>query len=266
MNSQGTSPSITGKRVAGIFDTLFKRFRLITQISSILTLYLLGCLCIGVSMAPGFWLFHYVTQAISAWGKWSQWVVQGSTLALCYFLYGIVLILIVPMVNWIFRVRLKRWRGSFYSAEGLRWYFHNGLTYLVRYTFLPIVTPTPLTNLFYLLMGMKLGKDVLINSEYISDPCLIELGDHVVVGGAATIIAHYAVGGFLITAPVKIGKGVTIGLRATIMAGVQIGEKAKILPNSVVLPNTHIPAGETWGGVPAERFLIKPRRRSRDTQ
>ena len=35
---------------------------------------------------------------------------------------------------------------------------------------------------------------------------------------------------------------------------VEIGEKAKILPNSVVLPKTRIPAGETWGGVPAIRI------------
>lgn len=210
-------------------------------------------------MAPAFWLFQRVAQSVSSLSQWAQWVIQGGTVAACYFLYGTVLIFVVPVVNWLFRVRLKRWRGSYYSFEGLRWYFHNGLTYLVRYTFLPIVTPTPLTNLFYQLMGMKLGKGVLINSEYISDPCLIELGDQVVIGGAATLIAHYAVGGFLVTAPVKIGKGATIGLRATVMAGVQIGEKAKILPNSVVLPNTHVPAGETWGGVPAQRINLRSR-------
>jgi hypothetical protein len=261
MNSQKFSPHNASKRAVSAFDAVFKRFRLATQIACILCLYTVGCLCIGISLAPGFWLFHQVTQATSAWGEWLRWIAQGCALAISYFLYGVVLIFLVPSVNWVFRVRLKRWRGSFYSFEGLRWYFHNGLTYLVRYTFLPIVTPTPLTNLFYKLMGMKLGKGVLINSEYISDPCLIEIGDQVVVGGAATIIAHYAVGGFLITAPVKIEKGVTIGLRATVMAGVQIGAKAKILPNSVLLPNTRVPAGETWGGVPAKKLIIGARNR-----
>lgn len=216
-------------------------------------------------MAPGFWLYHQVIEFIAKWGQWAQWVGQGSTIAICYFVYGIVLIFVVPAMNWVLRIRLKRWRGSFYSSEGLRWYLHNGLTYLVRYTFLPIVTPTPLTNLFYRLMGMKLGKDVLINTEYISDPCLIEVGDDVVIGGAATIIAHYAVGKFLIVSPVKIGRGVTIGLRATIMAGVNIGEKAIILPNSVLLPNTHVPAGETWGGVPARRIVVQANRKRHST-
>ena len=101
---------------------------------------------------------------------------------------------------------------------------------------------------------MRIGKNCQINSTAISDPSLIELGDYVTIGGSATICAHYASGGFLVIAPVKIGSGATIGLRAIIMGGVEIGEKAKLLPNSVVLPKTKIPAGETWGGVPAIRL------------
>jgi acetyltransferase-like isoleucine patch superfamily enzyme len=69
-----------------------------------------------------------------------------------------------------------------------------------------------------------------------------------------TIVAHYGQGGFLVLAPVHIGDKATIGLRAVLMGGVVIGEGAKILPNSVVLPKTKIPAGETWGGVPAQRI------------
>jgi serine acetyltransferase len=40
------------------------------------------------------------------------------------------------------------------------------------------------------------------------------------------------------------------------MGGAQIGKGAKILPNSVVLPKTVIPAGETWGGVPAQKITV----------
>lgn len=47
------------------------------------------------------------------------------------------------------------------------------------------------------MMGMKLGKGVQINSTNISDPALIQMDDKVTIGGSATIIAHYASGGFL---------------------------------------------------------------------
>jgi acetyltransferase-like isoleucine patch superfamily enzyme len=103
-------------------------------------------------------------------------------------------------------------------------------------------------------MGMKIGEGTLINSSHLSDPSLIEMGRKVTLGGSVTIVAHYGQGGFLVLAPVKIGDKATIGLRAILMGGVTIGEGAKILPNSVVLPKTQVPAGETWGGVPARKI------------
>ena len=105
-----------------------------------------------------------------------------------------------------------------------------------------------------MLMGMKIGRGVHINSTHISDPAMIELGDKVTIGGSAVIAAHYAQAGYLIIARVRIGRGATIGLRATIMGDVVIGDGARVLPNSVVLPKTRIAAGETWGGVPAVRL------------
>ena len=103
-------------------------------------------------------------------------------------------------------------------------------------------------------MGMKVGIRTEINTSNISDPGLITLEEGVTIGGSATIIAHYAVHGYLIIAPVHIRKNATIGLRAIIMGGVEIGEGAKILPNSVVLPKTIVPAGETWAGIPAKKL------------
>jgi acetyltransferase-like isoleucine patch superfamily enzyme len=71
------------------------------------------------------------------------------------------------------------------------------------------------------------------------------------------LCAHYGQGGYLVLAPIKIGDKVTVGLRSSIMGGVTIGEGAKILPHSIVLPKTQIPAGETWGGVPAQKIILK---------
>jgi acetyltransferase-like isoleucine patch superfamily enzyme len=92
-------------------------------------------------------------------------------------------------------------------------------------------------------MGMKIGKGAHINTTNISDPRLIEIGDKVTIGGSVHIIAHYASKGYLIVDPVKIGKGATVGLKATIMGGVEIGEGAVIAPHEVILPKSRIPAG-----------------------
>jgi acetyltransferase-like isoleucine patch superfamily enzyme len=60
--------------------------------------------------------------------------------------------------------------------------------------------------------------------------------------------------GYLIIAPVVIRKNAVIGLHAKILADVEIGEGARILPGSVVMPKTVVPAGEIWGGIPAVRI------------
>ena len=96
-------------------------------------------------------------------------------------------------------------------------------------------------------MGMKIGKGVIINTTNISDPCLIEIEDYVTIGGSVHMLAHYGQKGYLILAPVKIGRGANIGLKASIMGDVEIGAEATVKPHSVVLPKTRIAEGEIFG-------------------
>ena len=235
----------------GLFESMLRRFKRTLHLFTLLPLYLLACGCMGTSLVPGIFLFDYV----SAWTRGSGILVHhaalGFSLAAGFFLYGFSMLFIVPLANWALGGRLKPWRGSYYSWPTVRWYIHNALTYLMRFTFLRFITPSPLGMLFYKLMGMKIGRGTQLNSTEISDPSLITLGANVTIGGSATICAHYGMSGILIIAPVTIGDGAVIGLRAVIMGGVEIGAGAKILPNSVVLPKTIVPPGETWGGVPA---------------
>lgn len=255
MDIESTDSSLSG--VQGLFEKTLRRFKVLMHLLSLMPLYLVASFCFGVCLTPGIYLFKFVTQFSEVWSPVFRNLALGTSLALGYFSYGFTLIFLVPLINIVFRTKLTPWRGPYYSLNSVRWYIHNGLTYLVRYTFLEFITPTPFNILFYRMMGMKIGKGVQINSTCISDVSLIELGNKVTIGGSVTIIAHYGVSGFLIIAPVKIKDGATIGLRAVIMAGTEIGENAKVLPNSVVMPKTIIGAGETWGGVPAEKQVIK---------
>ncbi len=102
-------------------------------------------------------------------------------------------------------------------------------------------------------MGMKLGRRVFINTEFISDPQLITIGDDAVIVGSVHLFAHYGGGGHLTVASVVIGARVTIGEKATVIGDVQIGADAAILRHSVLLPGTRVGIGETWAGVPARR-------------
>ena len=250
-----TSSEHTGLK--GLFEKMLRRFKVAGYLLTMLPIYLFACFVFGLSLTPAVMFFRYVQEVASSWGFVLQNFSFALGLAASYFIYGTTLLFVAPLINKLVVGRLKEWRGSYYSAESLRWFIHNGLTYMARFTFLEFVTPSPIALMFYQNMGMKIGKGVIINSTWISDPSLVEMHDKVTIGGSVTIVAHYGQGGLLVIAPVKIGENCTIGLKATIMGGCEIGANAKLLPHSVLLPKTKVPAGETWGGVPAQKIDIR---------
>lgn len=243
--------------IVGLYERLLRKYRTLIHVITLVPMYALAAVFLGFAVIPSVLLFSVVTE----WALTKGWFWHALSLGFClafgYFLYGFTLIFVIAAANRLIVGKIEASRGQFYSANFVRWYAHNGLTYIVRYTFLEFVTPTPISQLFYRMMGMKIGENVQINSTAISDPSMIELEDKVTIGGSATIVAHYGQAGYLVISPVRVRKGATVGLRAIIMGGADIGENAKILPNSVVMPKTVIPAGETWGGVPAQKISLR---------
>lgn len=214
----------------------------------------LAALAAGLSVGPGLYIFSLLQPHCAALPTPWVYPAYGISAVLGYVTYGFSLLLIAPTLNLLLGGRLKPYRGKQVSVGILRWYVHATLTMLPRLTFLDFICPTPFLNLYYRLMGMKMGNGVTINTTAIADPSMIELGDRVTLGGSCSVMAHYAQGGFMVIAPTKIGSGATIGLRAIIMGGSEIGAKAKVMAGSFVLPKTVIPPGETWGGIPAVKI------------
>jgi len=232
-------------------DRFIRQFHFTAYLAAILILYLVGTTALGMALAPSLLLLsHWVPWSLNVGGP-IRWPILGIGFGLAFFLFGFTLLLVVPAYNLLLPTRIRPFKGGYFTIAALPWYIHNGLFYLVRFTFLPYVTVTPFGIWFLKGMGMKIGRRVFITTEYISDPQLITLGDDAVLGGSVRIFAHYGGAGNLVIAPVVVGAGATVGLNATVMGDVMIGPGATILPHSVLLPGTRVGAGETWGGVPA---------------
>ncbi|HJV48953.1 MAG TPA: hypothetical protein VJ549_06735 [Geothrix sp.] len=235
-------------------DRLLRRFSRVAYGLAVLLMYILASTALGLALAPALWLWSAIRGlAASLHGPW-PWILSGFTLALCFFIFGLVLLVVVPVYNWVLPTRVKPFKGGYYTLHALPWFLHNGLFYLVRFTFLPFVTLTPFGVWFLKAMGMKIGRHAFINTEYISDPQLIRIGDDAALGGSVRIFAHYGGGGNLVIAPVSVGDRATLGLACCVMGDVIIGDDATILPESVLLPGSRVGAGETWGGVPARKI------------
>ena len=138
---------------------------------------------------------------------------------------------------------IKPRKNNWYSIENIPWFYHNALVYLVRYSVLDFITPSPIQQWWLRGMGMKIGKGVIINTSNISDPCLIELEDYSTIGGSVTMLRHYGQKGILVIGKVCIKKGAMVGLRASIFGDVIIGEHA-VAPHEVVYPKSRIDKAE----------------------
>lgn len=231
----------------GWLESFLRTFVLPTYIITIVLTSFSYILAIGTSLAPGIYLYQIVSDFFANDSLIIKSFLLGCTIGVGFVLFILVLIFIVPILNAPVLPFIKPARGPWFSLESIPWFYHNSMTYLVRYTILDFITPTPLNLLFYRMMGMKMGRNCMINTTNISDPALITLGNNVTIGGSAYLMAHYGMKGFLVIDRLKIGDGTNIGLHAKILGGVTLGKKVMVAPNSAILPKTVLPDGARFG-------------------
>jgi len=232
-------------------DRFVRRFNTVSHLAAVVLLYAIGASAVGFALVPAVWLVRHWAPPLWQTAGWPHLLALAMLVAVAAFLSGFALLIVVPIYNAVLPTRLRPFRGGYFTAAAIPWYLHNGLFYLVRFTVLPFVTLTPLGIWFLRAMGMRMGRRPRILTEFISDPCMITLGDDVAIGGSAHVFCHFGGAGHLVIAPVIIGSRATIGLKASVMGDVVVGEDATILAHSVLLPGTRVGPGELWGGVPA---------------
>jgi hypothetical protein len=133
--------------VVGAYERVLRRFKVQIHAVTLIPIYLLAVILLGVSLVPAVSFYQWVTR----WSTGHSPLVEMFALALGlsagFFLTGFGLVLVVPMANLIIRPFVKPTRGQNYSTRFVGWYLHNALTYLVRYTFLDFITPTPFNSM-----------------------------------------------------------------------------------------------------------------------
>jgi len=153
------------------------------------------------------------------------------------------------------RLTTHKWKGnSMHSWWRVKNPIATSIRFLLIYTacYLP---STSLKNILYRLCGARIGKGVTFGLGAVLDifyPELIEVGDNTLIGYNTVILAHEYLQNEYRTGRVIIGKNAMIGANCTILPGIKIGDGASV--SSMTLVNTDIPAGQTWGGIPARRL------------
>ena len=226
--------------LTGVIEGFLRRHKTIAYLVFYLWVLFTCMICVTLSLHPLFafviWTFKHTQNAPFVFHIFSL----AFSTALGFVAATFVLLLSTIVFNKLNPFSITPRKNNWYSIENLPWFYHNALVYLVRYTVLDFITPSPIQQWWLRGMGMKIGKGVIINTSNISDPCLITLEEHCTIGGSVTMMAHYGQKGILVIGEVIVKKGAMVGLKASIFGDVIIGEYASVLPHTAVLPKSRI--------------------------
>ena len=209
----------------------------------------------GVAAVPSYLLFLEIKEWLVGQSFWVEIFGICIGLGLGYLLWGLVLLLICGILGGLLRPPLREGRYPLKSWVPIGWAW-SLLFHKVAQMFIKNIVPSLQVNIYYKLMGAKIGKSVQILTDSLNDAHMVTLGDGVVVGGNATINGHLVERGEIVLAPVKVGNNAVIGGGSIVQPGCTIGEGAVVASRAVVPKWTEIPAGEAWGGIPAS-FIKK---------
>jgi hypothetical protein len=122
---------------------------------------------------------------------------------------------------------------------------------------LATLTGTPLLGPLLRLFGAKVGRRTLIDTTYLTEFDLVDIGDDVAVGRDASLQTHLFEDRVMKMGTVTLEAGATVGERAVVLYGASVGARAALAALSLVMKGERLPPGTSWAGVPAE-----PARRS----
>ena len=135
------------------------------------------------------------------------------------------------------------------------WARYQIATYVVSYLAGGLLRSTPVWSMYMRMNGAKIGRRVWVNSLGVTDHCLLEFGDDVVIGAGVHLSGHTVEHGVVLTAPVRIGAGSTIGVNAHVEIGADIGPRCQIGSLSMVPKHSVLPGPGVYVGVPARKLV-----------
>jgi acetyltransferase-like isoleucine patch superfamily enzyme len=223
---------------------------------TLLTFIVVEGIVAGVAALPVTWLWLWLLVRTSHL-PWLRITSVSLALFPSYVLFALLFMFLSALA-----ARGMRWRTEPAAAMRIRdidwnllhWLRYVALSHLVRLVAGTLFRATPLWTFYLRLNGVRAGRRVYVNSLSVMDHNLLELGEGTVVGADVHLSGHTVEDGIVYTAPVRIGRNVTLGTGSVIGIGVVIGDGAQIGALSLVPKHTTLPGGAVYIGIPVHPF------------
>jgi non-ribosomal peptide synthetase-like protein len=159
-----------------------------------------------------------------------------------------LLVLIAVAAKWLVLGRVRPGRHPLWGGYYVRWWFVQSLLSALH---LDCLAGTPLLPMVYRLLGVRIGKDVHLETPRLAAFDLISIGDGACVDEDASILGYAVEAGELVVGHVQIGKGCFVGTRSILSDDTVLEDEARLEDLSFLPRGKRIPRGETWAGSPA---------------
>lgn len=229
------------------------------QIILALVIYAVYASVLGAALAPSAWLLSAAIRplALAGWALTPGRVaVVAGAAGASVFLYFIWGSMVMAGLIRLLTLGLKPGKYPKASVTTLRWLIQSGIHCLAMRSILPYIPVSYFSNLYFKIVGAKIGKNVYINTNLVSDAYFLTLEDGVILGGDSEVTCHLMEREHLILSPIRIGKGSLIGTGAYISPGVDVGERCTVGARCYIRRGVRIPDGSVLtvlSGLPARQ-------------
>lgn len=183
-------------------------------------------------------------------------VVKAKITATMFAWLLIGLIFTAPPVGLLLNVAVKwvvigRYRTGEYPLWGwyyFRWWLVSRLQVLA---WTDLYHGTPLMNLYFRLMGAKIGRNSVLDTSSCVAYDLLSVGEDTCVGAETQLLGYRVEDGLLKLATIKIGDRCFIGTQSVLGLKTEMGDDSRLGDLSLLPDGESIPPGEAWSGSPA---------------
>jgi len=125
---------------------------------------------------------------------------------------------------------------------------------------------TPLLNVWLRSLGARIGRGAWIETYWLPEPDLIEIGHDATVGRGVVVQTHLFHDRIMRLGRVRIAAGATLGPHTIALPGSLVAEGTTIGPQSLVMRGESVPAHSRWIGNPISAWEDTPGRTTRRTR
>jgi non-ribosomal peptide synthetase-like protein len=197
-----------------------------------------------------------ITQWLGAFLIYGYLAVADWPVKTCLIIAVIVLFLITPftlilsiILKWVLLGKIKPGKYPLWGWFYFRYWFVRAV---VRAAPVHYLDGTPFLNLYYRLMGAKIGRDVYIASHGLASFDLLTVGDGSSIGLNSSVDGTSVYNGILHLSPVTIGARCYVGNRCVLGGDNVMADGSSLDDLSVLASGERIPEGEVWNGSPSK--------------